>query len=140
MEKPNFAIAVVMQRRAVQSRWIDHVWEPWGVVPGFAEKGEPRMLVDEPGVQQWLHPGYKLVLHRDECEGYYLNVSIDHLPAPIRRALRDRSFMVSPPIDSTSPGFRLEGGLGWCAGVARKRARCSSSLPIRVASRFCAEK
>ena len=78
MEKPNFAIAVVMQRRAVQSRWIDHVWEPWGVVPGFAEGGAPRLLVDGPGVQQWLHPGYKLVLHRDECEGYYLNVSIDH--------------------------------------------------------------
>jgi hypothetical protein len=32
----------------------------------------------KPGVQQWLHPGHKLVLHRDECEGYYLNVSIDH--------------------------------------------------------------
>ena len=75
MEKPNFAIAVVMQRRAVESRWIDHVWEPLGVLPGFAEKGEPRMLVDEAGLQHWLHPGHLLVLHRDECEGYYLNVS-----------------------------------------------------------------
>ena len=33
------------------------------------------MLVDRPEVAQWLHPGFKLVLHRDELEGYYLNVS-----------------------------------------------------------------
>ena len=75
MDKPTFPIAVVMQRRTVESRWIDHVWEPLGVLPGFAEKGPPRMLVDEAGLQHWLHPGHLLVLHRDECEGYYLNVS-----------------------------------------------------------------
>src|SRR5688572_9308853 len=33
MSKPSFSVAVVMQRRAVQNRWIDAVWEPWGVVP-----------------------------------------------------------------------------------------------------------
>ena len=27
-------------------------------------------------MQQWLHPGFELVLHRDESEGYYLNVSV----------------------------------------------------------------
>jgi Protein of unknown function (DUF3305) len=32
--------------------------------------------VDEGGVQQWLHTGFELVLHRDEAEGYYLNVSV----------------------------------------------------------------
>jgi hypothetical protein len=74
MEKPKFAIGVVMQRRAIQSRWADHAWEPLGVLPGFAEGGPARILVDEAGMQQWLHPGYSLVLHRDECEGYYLNV------------------------------------------------------------------
>jgi len=78
MEKPKFAIGVVMQRRVIQSRWADHVWEPWGVLPGFEEGGSARILVDEAGVRQWLHPGHKLVLHRDECEGYYLNVCTEH--------------------------------------------------------------
>lgn len=75
MEKPTFPISVVMQRRALASRWADHAWEPIGVLPQGAEAGDPRMLVDESGLQQWLHPGFSLVLHRDECEGYYLNVS-----------------------------------------------------------------
>ena len=63
-----------MQRRAVQNRWIDCAWEPWSVLPS-AERGEPRLLVDEGGISQWLHPGFTLQLHRDEAEGYYMNVS-----------------------------------------------------------------
>lgn len=74
MSKPSFRVAVVMQRRAVQNRWIDCVWEPWGVLASD-ERGEPRQLLDEAGVAQWLHPGFTLQLHRDEAEGYYLNVS-----------------------------------------------------------------
>ena len=75
MEKPEFPIGVVMQRRPALSKWADTVWEPVGVLPGFAERGEPRLLVEEAGVAQWLHSGFTLQLHRDECEGYYLNVS-----------------------------------------------------------------
>ena len=67
-----------MQRRSTQNRWQSEVWEPWGVVSGYAAGGEPRVLVDEAGVQQWLHPGFELLLHRDEAEGYYLNVSTDN--------------------------------------------------------------
>jgi hypothetical protein len=62
-----------MQRRPAQSRWADCIWEPHGVVadPG----GAARVLRDDGAVVQWLHPGFKLVLHKDEAEGYYLNVS-----------------------------------------------------------------
>ena len=67
--------AVVMQRRASQSKWIDHVWEPWSVLAGYKGGAAPRQLVDEPGVAQFLHPGFELLLHKDELEGYYLNVS-----------------------------------------------------------------
>ena len=74
MEKPQFPVAVVMQRRPANSRWIDAIWEPYGVLPGYAD-GEPRILVQQGGTVQWLHPGFKLVIHRDEAEGYYLNVS-----------------------------------------------------------------
>lgn len=64
-----------MRRRPSQSRWVDCVWEPWSVLPGLPAAGEPRLLVEEDGVAQWLHPGFTLYLHRDETEGYYLNVS-----------------------------------------------------------------
>jgi hypothetical protein len=73
VEKPTFAIAVVMQRRPAKSRWADWVWELHGVIadPG----GEKRRLREEGGSVQWLHPGFQLVLHKDELEGYYMNVS-----------------------------------------------------------------
>lgn len=63
-----------MQRRPAKSRWADVVWEPFGVVIGY-EGSEPKVLHEREGVVQWLHPGFTLELHRDEMEGYYLNVS-----------------------------------------------------------------
>jgi hypothetical protein len=76
MEKPKFPVAVVMQRRALNNRWQSESWEPRSVIPSVEPKGPPRLLVEEGGVQQWLYPGFELVLHRDEAEGYYLNVSV----------------------------------------------------------------
>lgn len=63
-----------MQRAPSKSRWVDAVWELWGVLPGYQE-GAPRVLRENQGATQWLHPGFKLAIHRDEAEGYYLNVS-----------------------------------------------------------------
>lgn len=73
MEKPSFPVAVVMQRKAAQSRWVDHVWEPLRVEadPG----GEARRIHADASTELWLHPGLRIVLHRDEAEGYYLNCS-----------------------------------------------------------------
>jgi hypothetical protein len=62
-----------MQRRPAHSRWAEVVWEPHGVVPGYLGD-ERKLLVQHDGVAQWLHPGFKLELHRDEIEGYYENV------------------------------------------------------------------
>ena len=76
MEKPRFPVAVVMQRRQLDNRWQSVAWEPRSVIPSIEPKGAPRLLVDEAGTQQWLYPGFELVLHRDEAEGYYLNVSV----------------------------------------------------------------
>jgi len=69
------AIAVVMQRRASNSPWANHVWEPWSVLAGYQGERAVRQLVNEAAVAQWLHPGFELVLYKDELEGYYLNVS-----------------------------------------------------------------
>jgi hypothetical protein len=75
MEKPRFPLAIVMQRRSSSSRWASEVWEPLSVIAGHQGGGEPSLLVERGGLQQWLHPGFALELHRDEIEGYYLNVS-----------------------------------------------------------------
>ena len=64
-----------MQRRASQSRWVDHVWEPSGVLAGYEGESGSRQLVDGEKIAQWLHPGFEVVLHKDEIEGYYMNVS-----------------------------------------------------------------
>jgi len=91
MSKPSFRVAVVMQRRAVQNRWIDCVWEPWGVLASD-ERGEPRQLLDE-------------------AEGYYLNVSG---PAPsvfiLWRMDEDRAVPVEVTVSSEEAGRWLDGG------------------------------
>jgi hypothetical protein len=110
MSKPTFPIAVVMQRRAVENRWIDCVWEPWSVLAGQPQ-GEVRLLVDDQGITQWLHPGFTLTLHKDEAEGYYLNVSG---PAPsvfvLWRMDDERALPLDATVSSDEAGRWLDGG------------------------------
>jgi hypothetical protein len=68
-------LAVVMERRALANRWQSEVWQPVAVVPDEPDAGAPRVILDEAGCTQWLHPGFEIVLHRDEAEGYYLNLT-----------------------------------------------------------------
>src|SRR5258706_14589981 len=57
-------------------RWQSEKWEPIGVVPDSSGPGAaPRALLENEARAQWLHPGFKLELFRDEAEGYYLNLS-----------------------------------------------------------------
>lgn len=70
-------VAVVMQRRTTQNRWQSEVWEPFSVLAGYGGEAGARLLRDDGASAQWLHTGLELALHRDEAEGYYLNVSTD---------------------------------------------------------------
>ena len=109
MHKPGFAIAVVMQRRAAQSRWAESIWEPHGVLadPG----GEARLLREDGALAQWLHPGFELVLHRDETEGYALNVSA---PQPrvfvLWRMEGEQALPLEVTVSSDEAGRWLDGG------------------------------
>lgn len=111
MEKPKFPVAVVMQRRQLDNRWQSEAWEPRSVIASAEPKGEPRLLVDEAGVQQWLHPGFELVLHRDEAEGYYLNVSV---PGPrvfvLWRMEGERGLPLDVTVSYNEGGRWLDGG------------------------------
>ncbi|MBC7804303.1 MAG: DUF3305 domain-containing protein [Candidatus Parcubacteria bacterium] len=75
MEKPKKTLAVIMQRRSLGDRWGSVSWEAWSVLESAEPQGEPRMLVEQENAAQWLFSGFDLLLHRDEAEGYYLNVS-----------------------------------------------------------------
>ena len=75
--RPTLDVAVVMRRERLHGP-SSH-WQPWRWTldsvqpdePGFGT--EPRLLRDDGGEQQWLHPGFKVELFRDEAEGYHLN-------------------------------------------------------------------
>jgi hypothetical protein len=71
---PSRKIAVVMQRRAIDSRWQDEAWEAAGVLLDYPGSGV-SVLVDTPAISQWLYAGFELALHRSEAEGYFHNVS-----------------------------------------------------------------
>jgi Protein of unknown function (DUF3305) len=75
MEKPVRTLAVVMQRRNARSRWAGVIWEPVSVHESAEARGAARLLMRQDDIEQWLHPGFELAIHRDEIEGYYMNVS-----------------------------------------------------------------
>jgi hypothetical protein len=75
MESTSKRVAVVMQRRPLANRWQSEVWEPLGVLDDYQGATEPRQIVDDESSQQWLYPGFDVVLRRSEAEGYFHNVS-----------------------------------------------------------------
>jgi Protein of unknown function (DUF3305) len=68
-------VAVVMERRALANRWQSETWQPVAVVPDEPDGAAARLILEDSGRRQWLHPGFEIVLHRDEAEGYYLNLT-----------------------------------------------------------------
>ena len=110
VEKPQFPLAVVMQRRPAKSRWADWIWEPWGVLAGH-ENGAPRVLREGEDSVQWLHPGFRLVIHRDEAEGYYLNVSsVEPSVFILWRMEGEQALPVEVTASSEEAGRWLDGG------------------------------
>jgi hypothetical protein len=67
-------VAVIMQRRAIESRWQSEMWEPLGILPEDPAD-EARVLLDSPALTQFLFPGFEIVLQRSEAQGYFHNVS-----------------------------------------------------------------
>lgn len=74
--KRSHALAVIMQRTAINNRWASEQWEAKGVVRDTgAPDALPRVIVEGEGFIQMLFPGHRLHLARDEAEGYYLNLT-----------------------------------------------------------------
>ena len=69
------AAAVVMERTPLNNRWASEKWEATGVVPDLDPAAPPRVLLEDAGRLQMLHPGLQITLQRDEAEGYYMNIT-----------------------------------------------------------------
>ena len=71
-------LCVVMERRAMTNRWVDHQWEAIAVLPEGAhdfEVDEPHCLLRDGNTEQWLYPSLSLSLYADEVDDYLLNLS-----------------------------------------------------------------
>lgn len=71
-----FPIAVILECRRLDNRWVDEAWEAVGVVPAVdGADTEPRHIVAEADRDHWLFGGFVLELFRDEADNYFLNLS-----------------------------------------------------------------
>lgn len=68
-------VGVVMERRRIENRWIDHVWHAVSVIPGAAPADGFRLLQGGKGWAQYHAATLPLALHRTETEGYRHNLS-----------------------------------------------------------------
>ena len=75
MQNPGFDLAVVMQKRPIKNRWQSELWEPVAVVSQSASDASAGGHYVEGDVERWVFDGLRLVLRREEAEGYYLNIS-----------------------------------------------------------------
>lgn len=74
--KPSIQVAVLIERPRQPSRWEDWRFELADVVIDEGQFGaEPRLLREDDRLSQFLHPGLPVTLHRDEAEGYSLNLT-----------------------------------------------------------------
>ena len=72
---PTIRVAVLIERQRQPNTWEDWRFVIADVViddGGFGTA--PRLLRDDGRVAQTLHPGLPVTLHRDEAEGYHLNL------------------------------------------------------------------
>lgn len=74
--KPSLNVAVVFERRRQPSPWEDWGFQLVDVLLDDGRFGtEARVMRDDGQARQTVFPGLVVTLHRDEAEGYYLNLS-----------------------------------------------------------------
>ncbi len=67
-------VSVVVERRAINSQWLDHVWRPVGVLP-VAANDHGKLLAEGEGWTQFHGGTLDIELFRGETEGYRNNLS-----------------------------------------------------------------
>ena len=76
MKHPSITVAVIMERLTLNNQWRSEQWEAKGIIPDISGGNkESRVIFEDSQQKQVLFPGFDVTLHRDEAEGYYLNLS-----------------------------------------------------------------
>ena len=75
-----FPVTVIMQRTALDNRWVDERWDTVAVeLEDAGAAVHDRVPIRAPDssatVVRWRCPGHEIELHPVEAEGYYLNLS-----------------------------------------------------------------
>jgi hypothetical protein len=85
-QAPPLQLGVLLQRKLQHNRWQRWSWSLLDVLPDEANPDpvdaalarapsiSPRCLAWGEVTSQWLYPGHCVKLHRDEVEGYHLNL------------------------------------------------------------------
>ena len=75
-QRPYCPVAVVIERQKQPNAWEAWRFRIVEVLVDHDGLGDaPRTLRDDGRFAQMLHPGLGVTLHRDEAEGYYLNLT-----------------------------------------------------------------
>lgn len=70
------SVSVVIERRATDNQWDDHLWRPVGVLPRTdLERG--KLLAEGEGWTQYYGGDLNIELFRGETDGYRTNLSQD---------------------------------------------------------------
>jgi hypothetical protein len=73
---PSICVAVLIERERQPNAWEDWRFSIADVVGDDGRFGDvPRLLRDDGRRAQFLHPALPVTLHRDEAEGYHLNLA-----------------------------------------------------------------
>lgn len=92
---PTLHVAVRIERQARPNRWEDWRFRVAEVLLDEGQFGNAvRLLRDDGASASFLHPGLPVTLHRDEAEGYYLNLSSG---APVWFVMWRRNDEADPP-------------------------------------------
>lgn len=69
-------VGVVMERRAIDNPWTDHVWHAVAVMPGAPPvEGDWRLMVEGDGWAQYHAATLDLEIHSSETDGYRTNLN-----------------------------------------------------------------
>jgi len=75
MKPARLVVGVVMARQRLASKWAAFKWEACGVIASESAAPTRRVLIGDESERHMLFEGYAIELHRDESEGYYLNLN-----------------------------------------------------------------
>lgn len=95
-------IAIIMQRRTIQHRWVDTAWAAVAVVPRWDSQPMVQPLLQSEEQDTYLVSGLQLELYPDENDGYFENWAAPEPKIFVRWRMQDERAM--PVVASVSYG------------------------------------